>query len=370
MTTTLHQIRPTQKSAGGCPETAPSPSATRGHATRDSAIRGTATRDELVGDWPSFEDTVAARATPLTRRRLTTLQVNVGKRCNQTCRHCHVEAGPRRSEQMTRTTAARVVELVDMAGGEDLALMDITGGAPELNPNFRFLVERARAHGLRVIDRCNLTVLFEAGQEGTAEFLRDNEVDIVASLPCYSRENVERQRGLGVFAKSIEALRLLNRLGYGRPGSGLSLDLVYNPVGPSLPPSQVELEADYKERLLEDFGVAFSELYTITNMPIKRFLYDLKHSEQLEGYMDLLVDSFNPPNVDGVMCRDLISIGWEGTLYDCDFNQMLEIPVPGSARTIWDIDSLEDFSSGAIAVGDHCYGCTAGAGSSCGGQLN
>ena len=363
MTTAVHQIKPLQKSAEGCPETGPG-------ASDDSRAVRTVQRDELVGSWPSFERTVAERAAPLLRRRLTTLQVNVGKLCNQTCRHCHVEAGPRRPEQMTHATAVRVVELMKLSGSEDLSLLDITGGAPELNPNFRFLVEAARAHGLRVIDRCNLTVLFEQGQEDTAQFLCDNQVDIVASMPCYSRENVEKQRGHGVFAKSIKALQILNDLGYGQPGSGLPLDLVYNPVGPSLPPSQAELEADYKERLGEDFGIVFNGLYTITNMPIKRFLYDLKHAAQLDEYMHLLVDSFNPENAEDVMCRDLISIGWEGELYDCDFNQMLEIPVPGTQRTIWEIESLEEFCQGSIAVADHCFGCTAGAGSSCGGQLS
>lgn len=363
MTTALHQIKPLQKSADGCPE----PEQT---GEQDSRTERALQRDELVGSWPSFERTIAERCAPLSRRPLTTLQVNVGKLCNQTCRHCHVEAGPRRPEQMTRATAARVIELIGMAGGEDLELVDITGGAPELNPNFRFLVEGARTRGLRIIDRCNLTVLFEPGQEDTAAFLRDNEVDIVASLPCYSRENVEKQRGQGVFAKSIEALQILNGLGYGKPGSGLSLDLVYNPVGPSLPPSQSELEADYKERLYEDFGVVFNGLYTITNMPIKRFLYDLKHAAQLDEYIDLLVDNFNADNAADLMCRDLISIGWEGQIYDCDFNQMLEIPAPRARRTIWEIESLEDFCEGPIAVADHCYGCTAGAGSSCGGQLS
>jgi radical SAM/Cys-rich protein len=333
-------------------------------------LASVAQRDELAGQWPSFELTVAERAAPLSRRRLTTLQVNLGKLCNQKCRHCHVEAGPQRTEQMTRATAVRVVELMELAGSEDLALLDITGGAPELNANFRFLVERARARGLRVIDRCNLTVLFEAGQEDTAVFLRDNQVDIVASLPCYSRENVEKQRGEGVFAKSIKALQILNELGYGQADSERSLDLVYNPVGPSLPPAQAELEAEYKERLGEDFGIVFNGLYTITNMPIKRFLYDLKHSAQLDDYMNLLVDNFNPDNAEDVMCRDLISIGWQGELSDCDFNQMLDIPVPRAGRTIWEIESLEDFSQGSIAVADHCFGCTAGAGSSCGGQLS
>ncbi len=327
-------------------------------------------RDLLAGDWPRFSDVLDEHAFLLERRRLTTLQVNVGKLCNQTCRHCHVEAGPTRTEQMTRRTAERVVEVMDLPGAEDLDLVDITGGAPELSPQFRFLAGEARARGLRVIDRCNLTVLFEPGQEDTAGFLRDHRVEVVASLPCYSSENVTRQRGEGVFAKSIEALQLLNSLGYGQEGTGLVLDLVYNPVGAFLPPDQEELQSDYKERLLADFGILFNRLYTITNMPVKRFLYDLKHSHGLEEYMTLLVNSFNLQAAENVMCRDLVSIGWEGTVYDCDFNQMLEMPVPGPRRSIWDLDSLDEFNRGPIAVADHCFGCTAGAGSSCGGSLD
>ena len=326
-------------------------------------------RDLLAGDWPRFSDVLDGHEFLLERRRLTTLQVNVGKLCNQTCRHCHVEAGPTRSEQMTRRTAERVVELMDLPGAGDLGLVDITGGAPELSPQFRFLAAEARARGFRVIDRCNLTVLFEPGQEETAGFLRDHRVEVVASLPCYSSDNVTKQRGEGVFGRSIEALRLLNSLGYGREGTGLVLDLVYNPVGAFLPPDQEELQGDYKERLLADFGIVFNRLYTITNMPVKRFLYDLKHSHQLEEYMTLLVNSFNLQAAEEVMCRDLVSIGWEGTLYDCDFNQMLEMPVPGPRRSIWDLDSLDEFNRGPIAVADHCFGCTAGAGSSCGGSL-
>ncbi len=326
-------------------------------------------RDLLAGDWPRFS-VLDEHAFLLERRRLTTLQVNVGKLCNQTCRHCHVEAGPTRTEQMTRRTAERVVEVMDLPGAEDLDLVDITGGAPELSPQFRFLAGEARARGLRVIDRCNLTVLFEPGQEDTAGFLRDHRVEVVASLPCYSSENVTRQRGEGVFAKSIEALQLLNSLGYGQEGTGLVLDLVYNPVGAFLPPDQEELQSDYKERLLADFGILFNRLYTITNMPVKRFLYDLKHSHGLEEYMTLLVNSFNLQAAENVMCRDLVSIGWEGTVYDCDFNQMLEMPVPGPRRSIWDLDSLDEFNRGPIAVADHCFGCTAGAGSSCGGSLD
>ena len=342
-------------------------------ATDATSVRAKVTpanRDRLEGDWPHFSSVLRRHELSVTRRRLTTLQVNVGKLCNQTCRHCHVDAGPRRKEQMTRETAERVVELMDLPGAEHLALVDITGGAPELNPCFRYLVIEARARACRVIDRCNLTVLFQPGQEDTAEFLRLHNVDIVASMPCYSQENVDKQRGDGVFAKSIEALQLLNSLGYGKEGSSLTLDLVYNPVGPFLPPEQIELEGDYKERLAEDFGIVFNSLFTITNMPIKRFLYDLKHSGELEEYMTLLVNSFNVETVDGVMCRDLISLGWEGTIYDCDFNQMLEIPVPRPHRTVWDIDTLEEFGEGSIAVADHCFGCTAGAGSSCGGVLN
>lgn len=328
-----------------------------------------AARDNLQGSWPSFAEFLRERQLPLQRGQLTALQVNVGRLCNQTCRHCHVEAGPRRTEMMTQATAERVVELMDIAGTDHLQLVDITGGAPELNPVFRFLVRSARGRGLRVLDRCNLTVLFEPGQEDTARFLRDHGVEIVASLPCYTAENVDRQRGEGVFDQSIRALRLLNDLGYGREDSGLVLDLVYNPVGPFLPPSQAGLESDYRERLGEDFGVVFSNLFTITNMPIKRFLFDLKHAGKLEEYMALLVDSFNDHTVENVMCRSLLSIGWEGTIYDCDFNQMLELPAPRRARTIWDIRSLEAFGGGSIATGDHCFGCTAGAGSSCGGQL-
>jgi len=329
-----------------------------------------ANRDHLEGDWPAFSRVLSDSDVSLQRDRLTTLQVNVGKLCNQTCRHCHVDAGPRRAEQMTPETAARVIELMDLPGAEEINLIDITGGAPELNESFRDLVTEARRRDYRVIDRCNLTVFFEPDQEDTAAFLRSNNVEIVASMPCYSQENVDKQRGDGVFVKSIEALQLLNQLGYATDTSAPSLDLVYNPVGPFLPPEQTELEGDYKERLLEDFGIRFNNLLTITNMPIKRFLYDLKHAGELEDYMTLLVNSFNIDTVDGVMCRNLISLGWEGTIYDCDFNQMLEIPVPRGQRTIWEIESLEEFGAGSIATADHCFGCTAGAGSSCGGQLS
>ncbi len=326
-------------------------------------------KDLLAGSWPSFAQTLDRNGLSLRRRRLRTLQVNVGKLCNQTCRHCHVEAGPQRKEQMSPETAARLVELLDAPGGEYLETVDITGGAPELNPVFHYLVVQARDRNLKVIDRCNLTVLFEPGQESTARFLRNHKVEIVASLPCYSKENVDRQRGQGVFSKSIRALRLLNSLGYGKPETGLRLNLVYNPVGPFLPPDQEELEEDYKKRLLEDFGIEFNKLFTIANMPIKRFLYDLVHMNKLEEYMTLMVTHFNIHAVENVMCRDLISIGWDGSIYDCDFNQMAAIPAANEPQTLWSIDSLAIFNQGPIALADHCYACTAGSGSSCAGQL-
>jgi radical SAM/Cys-rich protein len=335
-----------------------------------SPVKEKLDKDALVGNWVSFSHTLTTNDLSLQRHTLHTLQVNIGKLCNQTCRHCHVEAGPRRREIMTRETATRVVELMDAKGAENLDTVDITGGAPELNPHFRYLATQARRRDLRVIDRCNLTVLEQPGQEDTAQFLADHAIEIVASMPCYSRQNVDQQRGQGVFDASIRALQLLNRLGYGQPDSGRVLDLVYNPVGPFLPPAQEELEGDYHERLREDFDIEFNHLFTITNMPIKRFLYDLKHTDELEEYMTLLVNSFNVQNLDNVMCRNLISIGWDGQIYDCDFNQMLEIPAANAPQTIWDIDSLEEFNQGSIALADHCYGCTAGAGSSCGGQLN
>tara|TARA_B100000686_G_scaffold340820_1_gene417113 strand:- start:1871 stop:2917 length:1047 start_codon:yes stop_codon:yes gene_type:complete len=326
-------------------------------------------RNLLSGDWAHFPDLLDAHNVTLKRRRLKTLQINVGKLCNQTCRHCHVEAGPRRTEQMTRETAERVIELIDLERPNNLEVVDITGGAPELNSQFRYLVEEIRQRQLRVIDRCNLTVLFQPGQEDTAKFLGDQQVEIIASLPCYSSENVTQQRGNGVFAQSIQALQLLNTIGYGYEDSGLTLDLVYNPVGPFLPPLQEELQEEYKLHLSQDFGIVFNRLYTITNMPIKRFLYDLKHSGKLEEYMALLVNSFNVSAAENVMCRDMISIGWEGSIFDCDFNQMLELPIPGSTHTIWDVNSFAEFDGNRITVDDHCLGCTAGAGSSCGGAL-
>ncbi|MBI2605077.1 MAG: arsenosugar biosynthesis radical SAM protein ArsS [Deltaproteobacteria bacterium] len=314
-----------------------------------------------------FEETIRKHGIELTRKPLEILQINVGKLCNQACLHCHVEAGPKRTEIMEKRTVDRLLDLLSLS--PDIHTVDLTGGAPELIPSFRYLVTECRRLGKEVIDRCNLTVLFEKGQETTAQFLRDERVRIVASLPCYSKDNVDKQRGNGVFGKSIRALNLLNELGYGKEGTGLGLDLVYNPLGAFLPPDQVELEREFKEELKNLFGIEFNRLYTITNMPIKRFLRDLERSGKLQEYMELLVSSFNVQAALGVMCLNLLSVSWDGQLYDCDFNQMLEIPIFWKKRTIWEVESLEELTRAPIAVADHCYGCTAGDGSSCSGAL-
>ncbi len=321
---------------------------------------------------PDFDAALAENGlSPLVRDEVTTLQVNVGKLCNQACHHCHVEAGPKRTEIMPRHVAQRVIGL--LAASPRVATIDITGGAPELNPSFRFLVEQARRLGRHVIDRCNLTVLFEPGMEDLAEFLAKHRVEVIASLPCYTAENVDQQRGRGVFEKSIEALRRLNALGYGQPDSALALNLVYNPLGAFLPPPQEKLEADYKQQLRERYGIEFHRLHTLTNMPIKRFAEFLHHKGQYGAYLGLLVNHFNPVTVRALMCRSLVSVGWEGTLYDCDFNQMLEMEAGAAEsgpRTIWDVATLAELAGHRIATGSHCFGCTAGAGSSCGGSLS
>jgi len=314
-----------------------------------------------------FQERLRRAGLMLSRGSTEVLQVNLGKRCNQACHHCHVDAGPKRTEMMNGETVDRVLDL--LARSNCVHTLDVTGGAPELNPHFRYLVQGARALAKTVIDRCNLTVLLEPGQTDTAQFLAAERVEIVASLPCYLKENVERQRGLGVFEKSIDALRRLNALGYGCEGRGLVLTLVHNPLGPSLPPAQDPLEAAYKRELRERFGIEFNRLFTITNMPISRFLHQLEREGRYQDYLDLLVEAFNPEAARRVMCRHLISVGWDGQLYDCDFNQMLELPLGGRFRTLWDIDTLETTGSPPIAFGTHCYGCTAGVGSSCGGSL-
>jgi radical SAM/Cys-rich protein len=303
---------------------------------------------------------------PLKAGGVETLQVNVGKLCNQTCRHCHVDAGPTRTEIMPREIAELAVSVLRRY---DIKTVDITGGAPELNPNFDYLVREARTLGRHVIDRCNLTVFFVDGKQYLPEFLRDHQVEITASLPCYLEKNVEAQRGKGVYAKSIEALQWLNRLGYGQPETGLILNLVYNPIGPSLPPPQPQLEADYRQQLGGNYRIVFNHLYTLTNMPISRFLLDLTRHGNYERYMELLLEKFNPATVDGLMCRSLVSVGWDGTLYDCDFNQMLDLPVNhGLPSHIRDFDAFL-LARREIRTGAHCFGCTAGSGSSCMGSL-
>jgi radical SAM/Cys-rich protein len=318
----------------------------------------------IVGPTP-FRNRLNEEGLRFARRPVEVLQVNLGKRCNQACTHCHVEAGPSRSEMMSCRDVDRVITLLEASPAT--STIDLTGGAPELHPEFRRIVVEARRLGRRVLDRCNLTILMAPGQEETPAFLAENGVEIIASMPCYTRENVDRQRGKGVFGDSIAALAKLNALGYGVAGSDLVLSLVYNPGAAKLPPAQEKLEGDYRERLSADFGLAFTNLLTITNMPIARFRHQLVREGELDAYMELLVQSFNPAAAERVMCKTLVSIGWDGQLYDCDFNQMLEIPAGGRSRTIWEIDSLAALERDEIALDDHCYGCTAGAGSSCSG---
>lgn len=305
---------------------------------------------------------------PIQRRSLDTLQVNLGYKCNQSCLHCHVAAGPQRTEMMDSDTAVLVLQVLQQ---RRVSTLDLTGGAPELNPHFRDLVRQARALGVRVIDRCNLTILSEPGQDDLAAFLAAHGVDVTASLPCYSPANVDRQRGDGVFERSIAGLRQLNALGYGDPQGSLVLNLVYNPQGPSLPPPQGPLEADYKRELMQHFGIRFNHLFALTNMPIQRFGSTLVSKGTFGSYMKLLRESFHADNLEGVMCRSLVSIDWQGFLYDCDFNQMLGLNarLAGQPRPHLH-DLLHHDPIGAdIRIADHCYGCTAGQGSSCGGAL-
>ena len=316
---------------------------------------------------PDFDEVLTRHdLSPLrTFDRIEVLQVNVGKLCNQTCAHCHVDAGPDRKEVMTREVVEQVIELLRR---HEIPTLDITGGAPELNPSFRWMVEQARALGRRVIDRCNLTVLLTGGQRDLARFLADNRVEVVASLPSFRPAGTDAQRGEGVFGKSIEAMRKLNELGYARGGE-LKLDLVHNPVGAFLPGSQASLEREYKRALERDHGVVFDSLYTITNMPISRFLEFLERSGNLQRYMELLLKSFNPAAAQAVMCRSYISVGWDGTLYDCDFNQMLEIPIDhGAPNTLSSLLASGDLAR-RVRTARHCFGCTAGSGSSCVGAV-
>jgi radical SAM/Cys-rich protein len=303
------------------------------------------------------------------RRQLETLQVNIGLKCNQQCVHCHVDASPRRTEAMTSET---INDILSFLKKSRIKTLDITGGAPELHPDFRRLITETVQSGIHIIDRCNLTILLEPGQADLAEFLAFNKVEIVASLPCYQEHNVDRQRGKGVFHKSILALQQLNHLGYGKAGSELELNLVYNPQGPELPPSQDILEQDYKEHLSKHYGIEFNHLFTLCNMPIKRFGRSLVAKGQLHDYINLLKNAFQPENLENVMCRSLISIDWQGYVYDCDFNQMLDLPTKYEGKHRVHISELLELmlENNPIVVCDHCFGCAAGQGSSCSGALS
>eukprot|EP00752_Nemacystus_decipiens_P009410 g8413.t1 len=344
----------------------------------EKKIRRRALKDRNL---PSFQQHIQEQDIKINREKSTIFQLNIGLFCNQACSHCHVESSPQRKEMVSKEVAERCIEIIK--NSPTVKTLDITGGAPELNEHFRYMVEQGRALGLDVIDRCNLTVLQEPGQEDLAEFLAKHKVHVVASLPCYSPKNVNMQRGSGVFDRSIKGLIKLNALGYGQADSGLKLDLVYNPVGGFLPPEQTALETKYKEELDEAFGIKFNNLFTITNMPIKRFADFLYRRGELQEYMELLVRNFNAAACSGLMCKDTINVGWDGRIFDCDFNQQLELGM-GTAGTnagasdklravqegysVFDVDSVDDMQTTDIVLESHCYGCTAGNGSSCQGQ--
>jgi radical SAM/Cys-rich protein len=316
----------------------------------------------------SFPERIHLQAVDFKRRAVDVLQVNMGRYCNLACIHCHVESGPTRKELMSRETVDAVLRFL---AGTSIPTLDVTGGAPELHGDFDYLVESARNLGRHVMDRCNLTVIFEPGKEYLPEFFQRHQVELVCSLPCYSQENVDKQRGKGTFDSSIRALQRFNEVGYGQADSGLVLNLVYNPVGPHLPPAQNKLEEDYKRILREQFGIVFNHLFCLTNMPITRYATHLKLRGEYDRYVELLETNFNAATLDQVMCRNLISIGWEGLVYDCDFNQMLDLPLRDRAGNPLDIASLalDQVVNRPITVGNHCYACTAGCGSSCGGAL-
>lgn len=316
----------------------------------------------------AFVEKLKLNGAGLRRQGVEVLQVNLGRYCNLACVHCHVESGPTRREMMSRENVDAVLDFLARSG---IPTLDITGGAPELHPDFAYLVASARHLGRQVMDRCNLTVIFEPGMEYLPQFFKRSEVELVCSMPCYSRENVDKQRGKGTFDTSIRALQRLNEIGYGQPDSELVLNLVYNPVGPHLPPPQAKLEQEYKRILSEQFGIVFNHLFCLTNMPITRYATHLKLRGEYDGYRELLESNFNATTLDQVMCRNLISIGWDGSVYDCDFNQMLDLPIVDDSGRRLHIASLtlDQLAMPTITVGDHCYACTAGAGSSCGGTL-
>lgn len=315
-----------------------------------------------------FSEKIRQLGAPLTRRGVDTLQVNLGRYCNLACIHCHVESGPTRTEMMSRETVDAVLAFLARSS---IPALDLTGGAPELHPDFDYLVESARAIGRHVMDRCNLTVIFEPGKNYLPEFFKRHQVELICSLPCYSEENVDRQRGKGTFELSIRALQRLNELGYGQPDSDLLLNLVYNPVGPHLPPPQEQLEQEYRQKLSAEFGIVFNHLFCLTNMPITRYAKHLRLRNEYDRYKDLLEKNFNAATLDHLMCRNLISIGWDGSVYDCDFNQMLDLALTDTAGQNLNVASLtfETVATRRITIDDHCYACSAGSGSSCGGAL-
>ncbi|HEX2932154.1 MAG TPA: arsenosugar biosynthesis radical SAM (seleno)protein ArsS [Candidatus Binatia bacterium] len=316
----------------------------------------------------SFAERLSRNGQSLARRAVDSLQINMGRYCNLACIHCHVESGPTRTEMMSRETVDAVLRFLECT---NIPTLDITGGAPELHADFDYLVESTRKLNRHVMDRCNLTVIFEPGKNYLPEFFKRQQVELVCSLPCYSQENVDKQRGKGTFDSSIRALKLLNEIGYGQPDGGLVLNLVYNPVGPHLPPAQEKLEQDYRRILLDQFGIVFNHLYCLANMPITRYATHLKLRGEYDRYTELLEASFNAATLDQVMCRNLVSIGWDGSVYDCDFNQMLNLPLTDSdgARLTVSSISLDQVIGREITIGNHCYACTAGSGSSCGGAL-
>lgn len=315
-----------------------------------------------------FSEKIRQLGAPLTRRGVDALQVNLGRYCNLACIHCHVESGPTRTEMMSRETVDAVLAFLARSS---IPALDLTGGAPELHPDFDYLVESARAIGRHVMDRCNLTVIFEPGKNYLPEFFKRHQVELICSLPCYSEENVDRQRGKGTFELSIRALQRLNELGYGQPDSDLLLNLVYNPVGPHLPPPQEQLEQVYRQKLSAEFGIVFNHLFCLTNMPITRYAKHLRLRNEYDRYKDLLEKNFNAATLDHLMCRNLISIGWDGSVYDCDFNQMLDLALTDTAGQNLNVASLtfETVATRRITIDDHCYACSAGSGSSCGGAL-
>lgn len=315
---------------------------------------------------PHFHQVLSGHEYELLHEKPVELQINLGKLCNLACHHCHVDAGPKRTEIMTWSTMERIL---DWAQRAEIKSVDLTGGAPELNPDFRRFCDALIALGIEITSRCNITVLFEKGQQDLARWYADRNIRLVCSLPCYTEDNVDAQRGKGVFNKSIEGLQLLNSLGYGVEGSQLTLDLVYNPGGAFLPPEQGALEQDYRDMLMDNFDIQFTSLLAITNIPINRFAHALQRDGEMDDYQQLLVDNFNADTLDGLMCRHLINLDWLGQIYDCDFNQMLNIPYGGKqAQYLWDL-VIEDIAGQRVATNRHCFGCTAGSGSSCGGTL-